>query len=162
MNKKLLLLLMVLISSTGQLLAQSWDSTAKITQVVVWNSDSTYTVYKCTDHPSVAVNETNLVITVNGTDVLFPANEVRKFTFDDEQLTVIEDVTTQGTYEITQDAINVDNLKDGTILTIYDTNGRLIAQNKSANGTVSVNISNLPNGVYVVKAGNTNFKFLKR
>ena len=162
MNKKLLLLLMVLIGSTGRLLAQSWDSTAKITQVLVWNSDSTYTVYKCTDHPSVAVNETNLVITVNGTDVLFPANEVRKFTFAEDGQTAIEDVTTQGTYEITQDAITVDNLKDGIVMTIYDTNGRLIAQSKSANGTVSVNISNLPNGVYIVKAGNTNFKFLKR
>ena len=162
-TKKLLLLLMVAVCSTGQALGQSvWDNVERVTQVLVWSSDSTYTVYKCADNPTVYADETGLVLSVNGTQVVFPGNEVRKFTFADEASTGVENAVAKGTYEITQNLVKVDGLVAGTLVAIYDTGGRLVTQSKAVTGNVAIDISSLSHGVYVVKAGSTNFKFMKR
>ena len=163
-KKKFLLLLMMIVCSTWQSLAQSsWDGVAKFTQVLVWNTDGTFTAYKCADHPAVYPDSTGLVLKVNDTQVVFPLNEVRKFTFDDDQLSDIEETAQRnGTYEITQNYIKVDDLKAGTVVAIYDVNGKLAIQKQASDGSASIDISSLSHGVYVVKAGNTNFKFMKR
>ena len=165
MKKKLLLLLMAVACSTLQSLAQSsWENVAKVTNVLVWNVDSTFTAFKCADQPVVRPDATGLIIEVNGTQITFPLNEARKFTFaTDEQVAAgIENPVNNGTYEITQNGISVEDLKDGTVIAIYDISGKTVARKQAVGGSASIDTSSLPHGVYVVKAGNINFKFMKR
>lgn len=160
--KKLLLFLCLWLGMSVAARAQYWDSVKKITQVLVWNADGTYAAYRCADHPVVKVVDREFILRVNGTEVIFPADEARKFTFDDEQLTPVEGTTMQGSFDVTQDAVKADGLKPGTAVEVYDLNGRRVATAKAAAGSASVDISALSRGVYVVKAGSTNFKFMKR
>ena len=160
MKKKLLLTLFTMLLTAGQAWAQ-WEQQKRVTQVVVWNADQTYTVYKCADQPTINMQDDQMVLTVNDTQVYYPANEVRKFTFDDGSLTPVERTKKQATFDITQERIVVSDLGQGSV-NVYDANGRQMAAAKSEGGQATVNISQLRRGVYVVKAGNTNFKFLKR
>jgi len=155
-------MLFALLTCIGQVSAQ-WERYARITQVLIWNADGTYAAYKCSEQPTVMTDSLQLMITFNdGTLLTFPSTEVRKFTFDDAQLTPVEQLAKQATFDINQQAISVTDLKAGAAVMVYDSNGRLMAKAKAKDGKARVNISNLRRGVYVVKAGSNNFKFLKR
>ena len=162
MKKTLLSMILMLVLGTAQTWAQ-WEAETRISRVLVWNNDGKYNVFKCSDHPEVTVDSLFLSISVGASTVLqFPADEVRKFTFDDEQMTPVEQVNKQALFDILPDAILVSDLPKGSAVLVYDANGRLRSKAKVSDGQARVNTSALRRGVYVVKAGNTNFKFLKR
>lgn len=137
-----------------------WEEVASITKLLVWENDDTYTIYMCSDHPEVYIEKESLVLSVNNTKVLYPANEVRRFTFADDSLTPIEETKLNGSFNITENLIQVFDLHDSDV-SIYDMSGRLVRKERVIDGMLDLNISDLQKGVYVVKAGNVNFKFQK-
>ena len=138
----------------------NWDEVASIKKVLVWENDGSYTVYMCSDQPEVYIEKESLVLSVNNTKVLYPANEVRRFTFADDNLTPIEETKVNGSFNITENVIQVFDLK-GNDVSIYDMSGRMVSKEHVSGGNVELKISDLQKGVYVVKAGNINFKFQK-
>lgn len=47
-------------------------------------------------------------------------------------------------------------------VTVYSMNGTAVANGKNENGSVVVNVSHLPQGIYIVRAGKQGFKFFKK
>ena len=79
--------------------------------------------------------------------VEFPYSEVEKITFNDEDPTAVQTLTVR------------DNTNE---VRIYDLNGRLVRRNRSRDGAVSVDLSTLPVGVYIVKDGKRTYKVKKQ
>ena len=80
--------------------------------------------------------------------VEFPYSEVEKITFNDEDPTAVQTLTVR------------DNTNE---VRIYDLNGRLVRRTRSRDGaTVSVDLSTLPVGVYIVKDGKRTYKVKKQ
>ena len=164
MSRKKILTMALLCLTVGLPRMLAWEGPEmKIKMVLVWNTDGTYVAYNCSHHPEMKTDSVNITLTVGDSiSVYYPLNEVRRLTFDDEGLTPVEQVAKQGVVSINQQSVIISDLKAGTTVVVYDANGRMVAKSKSANGQANVNISRLPYGVYVVRAGNVNFKFLKR
>lgn len=160
MKKKLLLTLVALMGLALHVSAQ-WEKESSVTTVVLWAEDGTSAEYKCSDHPVVHHEGNELVLTVNKTEIRISDKEGVSFTIK-EDLTGVEQVERKGIVDINQESISLSEMKKGTVVSVYDTNGRQLLKTKTSEGQAKVNIGNLPHGVYVVKAGGINFKFLKR
>ena len=160
MKKRLLMTIVALMGLCLQISAQ-WEKERSVTTVVLWADDGTSAEYKCSDRPVVRHDGNELVLTVNNTELRISDKQATTFTIK-EDLTGVEQVERKGIVDINQESINLSELKKGTVITVYDTNGRQLLKTKTSEGQVKVNIGNLPHGVYVVKAGGINFKFLKR
>lgn len=58
--------------------------------------------------------------------------------------------------------LNVSGVKAGTIVAVYDINGRMAAQVKATADTVSLDATSLKSGMYIVRAGNKATKLIKK
>jgi hypothetical protein len=61
-----------------------------------------------------------------------------------------------------QGKLNLGGLPTGTPVTIFDSNGRQRLSTKTSEGDTPIDTNMLPNGIYIVKAGKTVFKFIKK
>ncbi len=157
---------MALIMSTifmGEVYAS--ERIREYTYVVIWETDSTCNVYKSSDNPIIIPTADYLSLRVNGTEVQYPANKPFRITFSKtpDIDTAVEEVITKGMYEITQTQVSITGL-DKTVknASIYSVDGKQVLGAKTENGTVTLNISDFKAGIYVVKCGDVNFKFLKK
>lgn len=160
MKERLLLTLVALVGFAMQVSAQ-WEKERSVTTVVLWAEDGTSAEYKCSDRPVVRHDGNELVLTVNNTELRISDKQAASFTLK-EDLTGIEQLERKGVVEINQERVSLSDLRPGTDVMVYDTNGRKLLTTKAGEGQVQVNIGQLPHGIYVVKAGGINFKFLKR
>jgi len=61
-----------------------------------------------------------------------------------------------------QGKLNLGGLPMGTPVIIFDSNGRQRLSTKTSGGDTPIDTNMLPSGIYIVKAGNTVFKFIKK
>ncbi|MBO7661503.1 MAG: T9SS type A sorting domain-containing protein [Bacteroidaceae bacterium] len=57
--------------------------------------------------------------------------------------------------------LTIGNLKEGTQLTIFNANGQRMMSAQSTGGTTTLQVSQLPTGTYILKAGSQYVKFQK-
>ena len=159
---KLLLLLMACICVVSKVCAS--DKIEDYTYVLIWNADGTNCAYKCADRPAIIPTKECLVLRVNGTEVQYPINEFRKFSFGktDDFESGIQTPSTQAVFEVTQNEIRISGLKGTKTAHVYATDGKNMLSGKASSGQITLDVSKLKAGVYVVKCGTENFKFLKK
>lgn len=58
--------------------------------------------------------------------------------------------------------LRVTGCRAGTQLGVYDEGGRRVVSCTAGEGTTAVNIGSLPHGVYMLKAGDTAIRFMKK
>ena len=141
--KKIFLLILMAVMVNG------WWSMA--------NAQSTLNIHTTTkgmvcftfaEKPQVTFPSTEVMSIASTTvTVEFPYSEVEKITFNDEDPTAVQTLTVR------------DNTNE---VRIYDLNGRLVRRNRSRDGAVSVDLSTLPVGVYIVKDGKRTYKVKKQ
>ncbi len=161
MKKILTSFLLSLVCVAGTLSA---DEVKDYAYVVLWNADGTCNVYKCADRPMIIPEEENLRFLVNDTEILFPCTEVLKVTFSKtpEVDTAVEDVKQNTCFDLTQNHVKISGLDDTKTVSIYSSDGIRMLNAKPSDGEVSIDISHLKKGIYIVQCGKTNFKFLKK
>ncbi len=106
------------------------------------------------------------LVDVNG-EVLASCNlyEVRKIVFQESSVNVDNiDVSSISVYpNPTQDILFIEGLKFNEIVRVYDLEGKLVTISKSDNdGLVTLSVSNLPEGVYLLQVGVEIVKFIKQ
>ena len=57
--------------------------------------------------------------------------------------------------------LTIGNLQEGTHLTIFNANGQRMMSAQSTGGTTTLQVSQLPTGIYILKAGSQYVKFQK-
>jgi hypothetical protein len=60
-----------------------------------------------------------------------------------------------------RDVLNIDGTVKG-IISIVDMNGKIVVKHAAVNGQMSLNVSNLPSGIYMLRNGNQSAKFIKK
>jgi hypothetical protein len=90
---------------------------------------------------------------------------VRKISFENNDFTAIEDVTTPSTIRVypnpTADMLIIDGVTAQQEIAIYSLNGAKVLSSQSQEGTNTLHVSDLPNGVYLLKLANETFKLIK-
>lgn len=93
-------------------------------------------------------------------------SQVRTITFDDSSLTAVEDIQSQPSVCVypnpTSSALIVDNVQPNTEMTIYTIGGQTVMSQWATDGTNTINVSHLPDGIYLLQLSNDTFKFIKQ
>ena len=91
-------------------------------------------------------------------------DQVRTITFDDID-TAVENVMSQSSISVypnpTADMLIVEGVNTKEEIGIYSLNGTKVLSVLSQEGTNTINVSGLPDGVYLLKSANETFKLIK-
>jgi len=116
------------------------------------------------DKPQVKFEGTNLVVTSAIGDAAFPLADVLRFTYAKKDPAGINDIVTDPTGVTYQDdVLTISQLKANATVDIFSLDGKLLRQLKAHHaGTYRINLSELPSGLYLVRADNVTYKITKR
>lgn len=158
--KKILTILLL-----GTLLATPVGMRAadKKNALIVLTKDMVQHQFLLTDKPTVTFEGKNLKVKASKTSATFALTDVIRFTYKKVDPTGIDEPVTDPTELSFEDGVLViSNIKAGTVVSVYTLDGKPIQQMKPARtGTYRLNLSLLPSGVYVVKAGTITYKIAK-
>ena len=116
------------------------------------------------DKPKVTFEGTNLKVSATTGDVSYALADVLRFTYAKKSPTGISERVENPTgVNFDGDVLVISQLKANTTASIYALDGKLIRQLKpQRTGTYRINLSELPSGLYLVKADNVTYKITKR
>ena len=92
------------------------------------------------------------------------AAKVRKVTFEQQDATAIKPQDAQGKTQLLSHAVDrqLTILGSQSEAVVYSAAGIVVAKAMPQNGQTIINVSSLPQGTYVVRAGKQTFKFIKK
>ena len=156
LRKKLMLVLAIMFIG-NMLNAQQFEIHAVITK-----TDGSELLYDLNESDRISFpNDEILVITQNGSDIQIPIPEIRKVTFDEILAT-----TDNGTENIgispnpVSNAFTISGINDSQQLSIYSIDGRLV-KHETVDSGQSIDICELPQGLYYVNINKQNLKLIK-
>lgn len=155
--EKMLLLVFAILSVGDTVKAQQTEIQAVITR---HNGDEQ--IYQLNENDRISFpNDETLVITQNGTDIQIPISEIRKVTFNEVLATAENKAENIGIFPNPADnSFTVSGINEVRQLKIYSIDGRLVKQ-KTVGCGQSIDISELPQGLYYVNINKQNFKLIK-
>lgn len=119
--------------------------------------------------PTVSVNSEGITVSAQEkSDVSYLFSEVDRFYFEDDIETAIQGAKAGATatpvFSYANGVVSVTGIAAGEQVAVYSINGSKVNDAKANQaGTASVDISNVPTGVYVVSTGSgVSFKLLKK
>ncbi|MBQ7634941.1 MAG: T9SS type A sorting domain-containing protein [Bacteroidaceae bacterium] len=157
-----LLLLVLLLLPTGLKAQTSGQATQ---QLVVWLTDGTKVYHDLADEPTTTFAGGALYINSATVAVSYPIERVLRYTYEGVMTAVAAPIVNPGEVRFTQgsDQMAFDGLAAGTRIDIYSPDGKLLRTQTAEQGqTAVVSFTGMPQGIYIVKAGDASYKFLKR
>lgn len=158
MKRKLNLLLMLLAASCLSMQADQLET------LIVKLKDGSETAFFLKDKPQVKFEGTNLKVTSSVTDATFALADVLRFTYAKKDPSGINETVIDPTaVEFKDGVLVISQLKADATVDVYALDGKLICQLKARHaGTYRLSLSELPSGLYLVKADNITYKITKR
>lgn len=155
--EKMLLLVFAILSIGNTVKAQQTEIQAVITR---HNGDEQ--IYQLDENDRISFpNDEILVITQNGTDIQIPISEIRKVTFNEVLATAENEAKNIGIFPNPADnSFTISGINGFQQMNIYSFDGRLVKQETVGCGQ-SIDISELPQGLYYVNINKQNFKLIK-
>lgn len=153
----MLLLVFAILSIGNTVKAQQTEIQAVITR---HNGDEQ--IYQLDENDRISFpNDEILVITQNGTDIQIPISEIRKVTFNEVLATAENEAKNIGIFPNPADnSFTISGINGFQQMNIYSFDGRLVKQETVGCGQ-SIDISELPQGLYYVNINKQNFKLIK-
>lgn len=159
--KTFTLLLTLLLAQPAAMLADQLN-----TLVVLTKDNVQHQFVIAETKPEVTFEGANLKVTCAKTaaSATFALKDVLRFTYATSDGSGIDELADDPAAVSFDDGMLViSQLKANATVGIYNTDGRLVQQLKARrSGTYRLSLSQLPTGVYVVKAGDTTYKIMKR
>ena len=152
--KKLLILFILLVSA----LAVKADDML----LQIWQADGQVVTIALSEEPVTRYADGNLIITTTKTSITYPLEKVRKYTYvSADGISSLEGMKSR----LSQDGETLifSGLSQGTEITMYSTSGLVLRKVKSGSqAKITVSVSDLPPGVYLVKVNSVTYKITKR
>ncbi|MBQ0130011.1 MAG: T9SS type A sorting domain-containing protein [bacterium] len=155
--EKMLLLVFAILSVGDTVKAQQTEIQAVITR---HNGDEQ--IYQLNENDRISFpNDETLVITQNGTDIQIPISEIRKITFDEVLATAENEAKNIGIFPNPADnSFTISGINGFQQMNIYSFDGKLVKCEIIDCGQ-SIDITELPQGLYYVNINKQNFKLIK-
>ena len=131
--------------------------------LVVLTRDNAQHMFVLADKPEVTFEGTDLVVTCVNSTTTFALPDVIRFTYLNTT-DAVEEISQNETQVNFRDGIIVVNgLKANAMVAVYSVDGRMVRQLKAhEDGNFSLDLNELPTGVYIVKADRVTYKIAKR
>ena len=156
--RRLQLLLLMLLALPIGMLADSQNT------LVVTLKNGAETAFFLKDQPNVTFEGTNLKVVSQKETVTFTLSDVLRFTYVKKDPSGIDETVTDPT-EVSYEGgvLVISQLKQGATVDVYSPDGKQVRQLKAnRSGTYRLNLSELPTGLYLVKADNITYKIMKQ
>lgn len=112
--------------------------------------------------PHLTFDDDSVNISAGETTARLHAGDISRITFQNIS-TAIERIDGKGEIKNIAGMIVAEGLKAGSIINLYDVSGILHSSARvDGNGIISLDMSSLPVGVYLIQTGETTFKFVKK
>ena len=155
--KKLLKLTLLLLASI--VLAVPLRAADNPVTLVVLTRD----MFVLADKPEVTFEGTDLVVTCVNSTTTFALPDVIRFTYLNATDAVEELKADETQVNFRDGMIVIDQLKANAVVAVYSVDGRLVKRlTAREGGSYSLDLSELPTGVYIVKADRVTYKIAKR
>ena len=155
--KRFLLLLIA-----GVLVSVTSKASNKVLQI--WQADGQIVTISLNEEPVTTYSEGNLIITTISTTITYPLEQVDRYTYVTENMSEGDGVPDgiKGILSNDGETLTFKGLKSISGICIYSASGQLIRTVKANGDKVAVSLSQLPTGVYLVKANGVTYKISKR
>lgn len=153
----------IILTITILLLSLFFSENVCAQRLIIWQKDGSKVSYNLDEQPKTTFTADNLVITTATTTINYPLSKIRRYTYEGAQLSV-RNVKEQG-ISISHDGNNiiVKGLPKGKSVTIHRIDGtQLLAKRSDGSARLTLSLNSLPAGVYVIKADEITYKFLKQ
>ena len=132
--------------------------------LVVKMKNGAETAFFLKDKPNVTFEGTNLKVVSEKTTTTFALADVLRFTYVKRDPSGINEQIVDPTEISYEDGVLViSQIKAGASVGIYALDGKLVRQLKAQrSGTYRLSLSELPTGLYLVKADNVTYKITKQ
>ena len=124
--------------------------------------DGTKLGFLFVDEPKITCDADILVLKTSSATVEFPIAELKRLYFSDDIVTGVGAANAGITSEIiraTRNGAELSGFAAGTPVTVYNLSGKSLRQlNVEQDGTLTVNLSTLPQGTYIIKAKKSTLK----
>lgn len=135
---------------------------------VVWFHDGGKVSLLMDEHPVVTYSDGNIVVSTSKEQLTYAHVDVRKFTLADEDIsqgetTEIETSKCKAQWQCQGDVMCFADCIPSESVTVYNTTGLVVVQYSiSADGTLQIPLSQLGEGIYIIKIGSITYKFMKK
>lgn len=132
--------------------------------VILWYTNGEKTSYLLSNKPVITYNEECLVLTATDASIEVPRADIEKITIgqytDVQQLQSDEQ---QGSITVNADGALLSDFEKGMKVYLYQINGVLINQYTiPESGSLSISLNEMERGIYIIKAGRSTIKIIKR
>ena len=120
--------------------------------------------YGFSEKPVITYTETDLVLKTAKTVVEYPLSAILKFTFTDSETAVseIQSETKSPILQLDNYTVYISGAEASQLVSLIDINGKVLSTYKTdANGSISFSITELPEGIYIVKTKSLTCKISK-
>jgi hypothetical protein len=157
MKQRLLFLSLLLTCTVG---AYSDD---QVSTLIVTTKSGAETSFFLKDKPQVKFEGTDLKVTSSAGDATFALADVLRFTYAMREASGISETLDPETGITFKDnMLVISQVKQDSFVGVYSLDGKLVRQfTLQHSGTFRLSLSELPSGLYLVKAGNTTYKITK-
>ncbi|MBE6260987.1 MAG: T9SS type A sorting domain-containing protein [Prevotella sp.] len=131
--------------------------------LIVKLKDGSETAFFLKDKPQVKFEGTNLKVSSQAGDTTFPLGNVLRFTYALRDASGINETVDRKTgLQFKDNVLVISQIKAGSFVGVYSIDGKLLHQlTPHHTGTYRLNLSELPSGLYIVKANNMTYKITK-
>ena len=132
-------------------------------RLVIWQKNGTKVSYNLDEQPKTTFTAEDLVITTATATISYPLAKIQRYTYEVGALSV-KDVKADGiSISHKGDNVIVKGLTNGKSVTVYSIDGKqLMTKRSDSSDSLPLSLANLPAGVYMIKADEITYKFLKR
>lgn len=157
MKQRLLILFMSLIAVASG----TWADTQQ--RLIVWMKNGDKVYFNLVEEPETTFENGLLAIKTTKSTVYYQLENVLRYTYDGDITDVVGPKLRPNEIRFMQgkDQMAFDGLADGTQLEIYSLDGMKLGTMQAKEGErTTVSFQNRPAGTYIVKVGDTTYKFL--
>ena len=158
--KKLLLLFVALVATSMTALADI----VEVNALAVFTKDGVKTTFILQEKPEVFFEGFDLRVVSEKQDVSFPVSNLLRFTFEKQDYDgITERKKEEPGLNFKDGMLVVSQVEAGKQVCIYAADGKLLRTiTPRRSGTFRLNLSQLTQGVYIVRVGQTSYKISKR
>lgn len=131
---------------------------------IVWTASGGKVSFPLKEHPTLTFNDTEIILTTTKTSVEYDKTDVVKFTLGNNTGTSVSSMLHDDTRIMRKDdVILLEHFSPFAPIRIYSISGYVVYNGKmSAEGSMSLSVSDYPSGTYILRAEKSTYKIIKK
>lgn len=140
------------------------EAQSSVKGIVIEMAGGKRTEYALTETPKLTYNDNTVTLITTKGSVEFTATDIVKVVLTDIRATSIDAVETeQRSFQLSNDEVRMSGLAADEIVKLYNVGGKLLSTWRAASsGELIIKLSDLKQGIYIIKANQQSLKVTRK